>query len=164
MTPIRQGLIDISLIRSEEILELVTFHNSFYRNHRKPEHWIWQYKTYQPDKVIFAVARDNGKLIATQAMMPVYMRVNDKPVLTGKSENTLLLKDMDYICHHRNQSILCPLILLMRTTDPHREEFERNRCISIKSRSRILLHSNILGYSSEKVGVLCSIFKTCEYH
>lgn len=87
------GHIDFTSLDLSQIIELVDFHNSYYGTSRKPEHWIWQYKTYEPSKAVFTTARHNGKLIATQAMMPIYMKVGDEPYLTGKSENTLLLPE-----------------------------------------------------------------------
>ena len=83
--------IDIATLSYTKIKELITFHNTWYKTHRTPEHWIWQYKSYDPHKAVFTTARDNHTLIGTQAMMPVYMMIGNKRVLTAKSENTLLL-------------------------------------------------------------------------
>lgn len=93
MVSISKEQIDISSITLSQVREFVDFHNSYYGTERKPEHWIWQYKNYEPDKVVFTTARHNGKLIGTQAMMPVYMRIGEQCILTGKSENTLLLPE-----------------------------------------------------------------------
>lgn len=88
---IKKENVEISRVSLSQAREFADFHNSYYGTKRKGEHWIWQYKTYAPDKAVFATIRDNGTLIGTQAMMPVYMRIGGKRILTGKSENTLLL-------------------------------------------------------------------------
>jgi GNAT superfamily N-acetyltransferase len=73
--------------------EFVDFHNSYYGTARHPDNWIWQYKSYEPDKAIFFTVRDGGRLIGTQGIMPVYMKIGEEVVLTGKSESSLLLPD-----------------------------------------------------------------------
>ena len=93
MTLISNISIDVKVLSKSQIQELLDFHNSYYGDNRIPEQWIWQYRTYNPDKVVFVVAHDDGKLIATQAMMPFYMNVGGERILTGKSENTLLLPE-----------------------------------------------------------------------
>lgn len=93
MVAISKEYVDINSISLSQAREFVNFHNSFYGTKRKPDHWIWQYKHYEPDKAVFTIARDKGKLIGTQAMMPVYMKIGEECILTGKSENTLLLPE-----------------------------------------------------------------------
>lgn len=93
MVAITRDHVDINTISLSQAREFVDFHNSFYGTKRKPDHWIWQYKHYEPDKAVFTIARDKGKLIGTQAMMPVYMKIGEERILTGKSENTLLLPE-----------------------------------------------------------------------
>ncbi len=92
MTPeLEQPKVEFGLATSRDALDLVNFHNSYYGTRRKPEHWLWEYETYEPEKAVFVFAKDNGKLIATQGMIPIYMEVGTECVLSGKSENTLLL-------------------------------------------------------------------------
>jgi GNAT superfamily N-acetyltransferase len=93
MLSISKSHVDINSVTLSQAHEFVDFHNSCHSTKRKPEYWIWQYKNYEPDKAVFTIARDNGKLIGTQAMMPVYMRIGEECILTGKSESTLLLPE-----------------------------------------------------------------------
>jgi hypothetical protein len=86
-----QDQIELRLAAREDALEMVTFHNSYYGKVREPEHWLWEYQTYAPDKAVFAFARHHGRLIATQGFLPVHIEVGNECVLSGKSENTLLL-------------------------------------------------------------------------
>jgi len=87
---IAYSLIDIQKETDDEIQEIVSFHNSAYGTARTAMQWRWQYQGVEGDKAVFAVARDNGKLIGTQGMMPYYLNVCGVKMLTGKSENTLL--------------------------------------------------------------------------
>lgn len=82
--------LDIKSVTYKQAADLVDFHNKLYGTQREPENWFWQYSSFEPEKAIFTVAKDQEKIIGTQAMMPVYLRVGNKNVLSGKSENTLL--------------------------------------------------------------------------
>jgi GNAT superfamily N-acetyltransferase len=85
--------IDIISATKSHAGELVDFHNRAYNSQRKPEDWLWQYQRYLPEKAVFVVARQNDKIIGTQAAMPYYLSVGESKILTGKSENTLLLPE-----------------------------------------------------------------------
>ena len=90
---IAKHALDIASVDRSEVGELIAFHNSQYGADRGPDDWFWQYGGYEQDRAVFTVSRDAGRLIATQAMMPVYLNVGGRRVLTGKSENTLLLPE-----------------------------------------------------------------------
>ncbi len=83
--------IKFGLATSEDALEMVDFHNGYYRTKRKPEHWLWEYYGHLPHKSVAVFAKDGDRLIATQGMIPTYMEVGSGRFLTGKSESTLLL-------------------------------------------------------------------------
>jgi len=83
--------IDTTSVTLDQVFELVSFHNSNYGTNRKVDHWLWQYTGYDASKSVFTIARDHFKLIATQAMMPYYLTTKNGDILSGKSENTLLL-------------------------------------------------------------------------
>lgn len=86
-----QRRIGFQLATNGHALDMVVFHNTYYGTKRRPEHWLWEYRIYNPDKVVFTFAKNFDKIIATQAMIPLYMEVGAKSVLSGKSENTLML-------------------------------------------------------------------------
>jgi len=69
--------------------EIVSFHNAAYGDSQKPEHWMWEYRGHYPNLSVFAVITDAERIIATQGMIPVYINVGGRRVLSGKSENTL---------------------------------------------------------------------------
>lgn len=71
--------------------KMVEFHNSYYGASRKPTDWLWEYKTHNPGKAVKAFAKDFNKVIATQGMLPIYMEIGTKTILSGKSESTLVL-------------------------------------------------------------------------
>lgn len=83
--------IEFRLATSSNAVEMVDFHNSYYGTKRRPEDWLWEYITYNPDKAVAVFATDSGKIIATQGMLPIYLVIGTKTVLAGKSESTLLL-------------------------------------------------------------------------
>lgn len=89
----RMKLLDVERATASEIAELVAFHNRAYGTSRQPAHWRWQYQSFAPGKAVFALARKDGRLIGTQAAMPIPLLVADQVLQTGKSENTLLLRE-----------------------------------------------------------------------
>jgi GNAT superfamily N-acetyltransferase len=92
MDPARyeKEMVDVAQATPREIAELVAFHNAFYGTSRSPAQWRWQYQSFRPHQAVVAVARSGGRIIGTQAAMPVPMRVHGRVVWAGKSENTLL--------------------------------------------------------------------------
>ena len=57
--------ISYALATSNDAAAMIDFHNSFYGTGREPEDWLWEHKTYQPDKSVYVYAKLRGKLIAT---------------------------------------------------------------------------------------------------
>ena len=86
-----QRQVECQLASTSHALEMVDFHNSYYKTARKPQDWLWEYMTYNPEKAVMVFAKDFEKIIASQGMIPIYLKVGNKTILTGKSENTLLL-------------------------------------------------------------------------
>ena len=83
------GEIQFLVATPQDAQDAVNFHNAHYRARRTAEHWLWEYQTYQPDKAVFALAKHNGRVVATIGRMPVRMEVNGKPFLAAKGENLL---------------------------------------------------------------------------
>jgi hypothetical protein len=77
-------------IAPQEVDEAVQFHNSAYGDSRTSEQWQWEWKSHYPDLSAYMVVHDGKRIIATQGMMPVYLRISGKRVLSGKSDQTLL--------------------------------------------------------------------------
>lgn len=88
---LRRQNITYNLATSKNASDMVSFHNSYYGTVRKTNDWLWEYRTYDKNKSVFAFATDNGKIIATQGMLPINIMIGSKTVLSGKSESTLLL-------------------------------------------------------------------------
>jgi GNAT superfamily N-acetyltransferase len=93
VTHMQMQILDIHTLTDDDIAELTTFHNQYYGSKRTPKEWHWQYRSLLPEQAVFSVARDNGRIIATQAMMPIRLKIGREVVLTGKSENTLLMPE-----------------------------------------------------------------------
>ena len=52
----QQG-IELRLATSEDAWDMVNFHNSYYGARRSPEHWLWEYQTYEPGKAVMQPVR-----------------------------------------------------------------------------------------------------------
>jgi len=85
--------ISFQLATSEHAFDAVLFHNSYYGTARSPKDWLWEYKTYKPDKSVFVFAKHAGKIIATQGMLPICVQCGQETIFCGKSESTLLLSE-----------------------------------------------------------------------
>lgn len=83
---------DVLMKESElqDVDEIVAFHNAAYGDNRKLEHWMWEYKGNDPSLSVFTVIKNGERIVATQGMMPYYIKVQGKRFLFAKSENTLL--------------------------------------------------------------------------
>jgi hypothetical protein len=77
----------------EDAPALVKFHNDYYGTQRTPEHWLWEYQVYAPDKAAFAIAERDGVVLATTAAIPIYMEVAGETALACKGENSLCATD-----------------------------------------------------------------------
>jgi hypothetical protein len=88
----REQGVRFRLATPEDVRALVRFHNSYYKTSKKPEHWVWEYHTYAPDKSHFIIAEKDGQILATEGFIPIYMDVGGKTVLGAKGESWLCLK------------------------------------------------------------------------
>jgi GNAT superfamily N-acetyltransferase len=77
-------------VATQEVDEVVQFHNRAYGDLRTSEQWEWEWKSHYPDLSVYMVVHDGKRIIATQGMMPVYLQIAGKRVLSGKSDQTLL--------------------------------------------------------------------------
>lgn len=73
---------------------MTRFHNDYYGSHRRAPFWDWLYYGWKPDRAVFAFAvSDDGRIIATQGMVPYPLSVMGSEVLSSKSESTLMLPE-----------------------------------------------------------------------
>ena len=86
-------LVNLKTVTQAQLSEIVGFHNNYYNENRQNNHFLWQYNTFEPNNTIFTLLKEHNKLIATQAMMPIHLKIGNKVYLTGKSENTLILPE-----------------------------------------------------------------------
>jgi len=80
-------------IRDSEILEVVLFHNAYYKEQRTTEQWLWEYKGNYPDSFVFVVSEYGSRIVGTQGMIPIHLTLNGIEYLTGKSENSLIAQN-----------------------------------------------------------------------
>ena len=81
---------EIREVLASDVEKIISFHNAAYGDDRRPEHWMWEYKENNPDSFVFTIIKDEKQIIATQGMIPIYIYVRGRRLLSGKSESTLL--------------------------------------------------------------------------
>jgi len=83
---------DIRLIQAKEARACNDFHNRIYGTSRTVQQWRWEFlpKIYIADTLPFAVVDDNGKIVGTQAFIPIRMIDAEGVFWTVKSEETLV--------------------------------------------------------------------------
>lgn len=81
---------EIREAKDSDITGVISFHNARYRDRRTVEKWTWEYKGMYPDVFVFTIIRDNGNVVGTQGMIPIFINVKGERHLSGKSENSLL--------------------------------------------------------------------------
>ncbi|HMK34047.1 MAG TPA: hypothetical protein VK463_03195 [Desulfomonilaceae bacterium] len=87
---------DLKMVEATEEMadQLVSFHNSHFKDNRRPEHWIWEYKGCYPDLAIFTVMTERDRIAGTQGLLPIYLRAAGERILSGKPENSLVARDL----------------------------------------------------------------------
>lgn len=82
--------IEIRLVRPEDWSAVNDFHNRAYDVHRTLEEWTWEFRGPKGEDPLFALAMAGGKVLGTQAVIPIEMLDRGEVFLTGKSEDTLV--------------------------------------------------------------------------
>ncbi|MDX9856231.1 MAG: GNAT family N-acetyltransferase [candidate division Zixibacteria bacterium] len=87
---------EIRLLRTDDAEACNALHNKFSHNKRSLDQWRWDFDSglYQTDQLPFAVADDDGRIVGTQAFIPIRFIDRDGVYWTAKSEETLV--DPDY--------------------------------------------------------------------
>lgn len=84
----------IDFLRDEDIEECNDFHNRAYGSNRSLAQWHWQFDRLLGDKRPFIVAKEGGRVVGTQALMPITMLDSVSDIQTAKSEETLVDSSM----------------------------------------------------------------------
>ncbi|MCB2230488.1 GNAT family N-acetyltransferase [bacterium] len=86
----------IRLIRNDDAEACNALHNKFSHNKRSLDQWRWDFDNglYETDQLPFAVADDDGRIVGTQAFIPIRFIDREGVYWTAKSEETLV--DPDY--------------------------------------------------------------------
>nr|MBN2276732.1 GNAT family N-acetyltransferase [candidate division Zixibacteria bacterium] len=87
---------EIRLITSGEEELCNQFHNRIFKHDRTLLQWRWDFvlNNYRADSIPYAVAVDKGRIVGTQAFIPIRMIDREGVYWTAKSEETLV--DPDY--------------------------------------------------------------------
>jgi len=84
----------IEFLKDDDIEECNDFHNRAYGSKRTLEQWHWQFNHLLMGKRPFIVAKEGGRVVGTQALMPITMLDAAGDILTAKSEETLVDSSM----------------------------------------------------------------------
>ncbi len=84
----------IEFLKDEDIEECNDFHNRAYASRRTLAQWRWQFDLLLGGKRPFIVAKVGGRVVGTQALMPITMLDAAGDILTAKSEETLVDSSM----------------------------------------------------------------------
>ena len=84
----------IEFLKNEDIEECNDFHNIAYDSKRTLAQWHWQFDRPLGGKRPFIVAKEGGRVVGTQALMPISMLDVSGEILTAKSEETLVNASM----------------------------------------------------------------------
>lgn len=84
----------IEYLKDEDIEECNDFYNRAYGSKRTLEQWHWQFNHLLWGKRPFVVAKEGGRVVGTQALMPITMLDVEGDILTAKSEETLVDSSM----------------------------------------------------------------------
>lgn len=87
----QQKVIELRLATAKDYPDIIDFRNRHYETKRKPEHGIWEYATYEPDKTVFLLAHDTDGIVGTAATIPIYMQVGAESSLSGKVEQLFIV-------------------------------------------------------------------------
>jgi len=85
--------IEITLLKSSEIDELLVFYNFLYKDNRTKEKFHWEFNNAPAGKAIYIIAKDTktNKIVGSQCAIPIELITdNGTTILTAKSEDTLV--------------------------------------------------------------------------
>lgn len=82
--------LQIRLATKKDIIAINKFHNEIYKLNRTATQWNWEYGDSALKEGFFAIALVDGKIIGTQALIPIDIIIDNKIVLSAKSEETLI--------------------------------------------------------------------------
>jgi len=77
-------------INDSEIDSLFSLHRRYYGDMRSEKVWYWEYRDLNPEKSVLIILKDGKSIIGSQGMIPIYLNIDGKKCLTGKSESTLI--------------------------------------------------------------------------
>ncbi len=81
---------EINFIKDDEISACNEFHNQAYGARRTEKQWRWLFDQSGEGVRPFVVAKDGGRIVGTQALIPITMVGPDGDIYTAKSEETLI--------------------------------------------------------------------------
>lgn len=84
----------VEFLKDDDIEECNDFHNRAYGSNRTLKQWHWQFDPLLGGKRPFVVAKEGGRVVGTQALMPITMLDAAGELLTAKSEETLVNPSM----------------------------------------------------------------------
>jgi GNAT superfamily N-acetyltransferase len=86
--------VQVEFLHDDDIERVNAFHNAAYGVSRSLAQWRWEFSGRIGDRRPFVVAKEGGRIVGTQALMPITMVTPEGTALTAKSEETLLDSSM----------------------------------------------------------------------
>lgn len=82
----------VRFVNAGEEVKCNAFHNRMYNAHRTMDQWRWSFVPciFQDDVIPYAVVEDQGRIVGTQALIPIRMIDQGGIFWTAKSEGTVL--------------------------------------------------------------------------
>ncbi len=138
--------IRIEEIKDSDLDQAVFFYNNIHREKRTSKQLIWEYKGNYPKSFVFTIIKDDGRIVGTQGMIPIYVNIKGKKYLSGKSESSLL--DSKYRGGELFKELYDFAISLCKT---------RNMCVIWGITHAIKVWKNKLGFSVYTDAIYTSI-------
>ncbi|MFH1685896.1 MAG: GNAT family N-acetyltransferase [bacterium] len=85
-------MMEVRFLHRDEVEQCLTFFNAMHGVRRTVEQWRWEFESraFTPDEVPHAVVKDQGKVVGSQALIPIRL-IDERGVFwTAKSEATVL--------------------------------------------------------------------------
>lgn len=76
-----------------DYVEINDFYNKMYHKNRSLEEFYWAFHNTPFGPALYVIALDDGKIIGTNAVIPIELKLDNEVILSGKSEDTLVHPD-----------------------------------------------------------------------
>lgn len=84
-------MVTYRIAEEKDFIRINDFHNRIYSSNRTMEQFYWEFLDCPHGKSIYIIGEDDEKIVGTNCVIPISLTdSNNKTILTGKSEDTLV--------------------------------------------------------------------------